>query len=77
MFELNINGKIVYSETDKPLLSFLRDDLKITSAKDGCSGGTCGTCIVLVNGKAVKGVLWQRKKAERPAKKACTPEEMR
>lgn len=26
MFELNINGKTVYSETDKTLLSFLRDD---------------------------------------------------
>lgn len=57
MFELNINGKTVYSETDKPLLSFLRDDLKITSAKDGCSEGACGTCTVLVDGKAVKACV--------------------
>ena len=57
MFELNVNGKIVRSETDKTLLSFLRDDLKITSAKDGCSEGVCGTCTVLVDGKAVKACV--------------------
>ena len=57
MFELNVNGKIVRSETDKTLLSFLRDDLKITSAKDGCSEGACGTCTVLVDGKAVKACV--------------------
>lgn len=57
MFELNVNGQVVYSETDKPLLSFLRDDLKITSAKDGCSEGACGTCTVLVEGKAVKACV--------------------
>lgn len=57
MLELNVNGKIVYSETDKPLLSFLRDDLKITSAKDGCSEGACGTCTILVDGKAVKACV--------------------
>ena len=57
MFELNVNGKTVYSESDQKLLSFLRDDLKITSAKDGCSEGACGTCTVLVDGKAVKACV--------------------
>ena len=57
MFELNVNGKMVSSETDKTLLSFLRDDLKITSAKDGCSEGACGTCTVLVDGKAIKACV--------------------
>ncbi len=57
MFTLNINGKDVVSQTDKPLLSFLRDELRITSAKDGCSEGACGTCTVLVDGKAVKACL--------------------
>lgn len=57
MFRLNINGKEVVSENDKPLLSFLRDDLRITSAKDGCSEGACGTCTVLVDGKAVKACV--------------------
>lgn len=54
MFTLNINGKDEISQIDKPLLSFLRDDLRITSVKDGCSEGACGTCTVLVEGKAVK-----------------------
>ena len=54
MFELNVKGQIVYAKEDKTLLSFLREDLKITSAKDGCSEGACGTCTVLVDGKARK-----------------------
>ncbi len=57
MFTLNINGKDVVSQIDKPLLSFLRDDLRITSAKDGCSEGACGTCTVLVDGKTVKACI--------------------
>lgn len=51
MFTLNINGKDVVSTIDKPLLSFSRDDLSITSTKDGCSEGACG---VLVDWKAGK-----------------------
>jgi len=48
------NQKIEYQgDIDKSLLSFLREDLQITSAKDGCSGqGTCGACMVNINGKA-------------------------
>jgi aldehyde oxidoreductase len=57
MFTLHINGKDVVSRIDKPLLDFLRDDLRITSAKDGCSEGACGTCTVLVDGKAVKACV--------------------
>jgi aldehyde oxidoreductase len=57
MFTLNINGNDVVSQEDKPLLNFLRDDLRITSAKDGCSEGACGTCTVLVDGKAVKACV--------------------
>lgn len=57
MFRLKINGEEVVSENDKSLLSFLRDDLRITSAKDGCSEGACGTCTVLVDGKAVKACM--------------------
>jgi selenium-dependent xanthine dehydrogenase len=57
MFTLHINGKEVISQIDKPLLAFLRDDLQITSAKDGCSEGACGTCTVLVDRKAVKACV--------------------
>lgn len=57
MFTLHINGIEKISEIDKPLLSYLRDDLRITSVKDGCSEGACGTCTVLVDGKAVKACV--------------------
>ena len=54
MITLTVNGRNVSSEKDKKLLRFLRDDLRLTSVKDGCSEGACGTCTVLVNGKAMR-----------------------
>lgn len=57
MFTLNINGKDVAASEDKSLLDFLRDDLRLTAAKDGCSEGACGTCTVLVDGKPVKACV--------------------
>lgn len=57
MFIVNVNGKDYEAQQDKTLLSFLREDLRITSAKDGCSEGACGTCTVLVDGKAIKACV--------------------
>ena len=57
MFTVNINGKDYESAHDKKLLAFLRDDLGLTAAKDGCSEGVCGTCTVLVDGKKVKACV--------------------
>lgn len=45
---VKVNGKKYETYEDKTLLRFLRDDLHITSVKDGCSQGACGTCTVLV-----------------------------
>ena len=36
------------------LMDFLRNDCHLKSVKDGCSEGACGTCTVLIEGKAVK-----------------------
>ena len=49
------NGVPVSVRSHHPhLLSALRDELNITSPKDGCSpSGQCGCCTVLINGKAV------------------------
>ena len=44
-------------EQDTKLMRFLRDDLRLTSVKDGCSQGACGTCTVLVDGKATKACI--------------------
>ncbi|MEI8199186.1 MAG: selenium-dependent xanthine dehydrogenase [Eubacteriales bacterium] len=57
MFVLQVNGKEATAQTDKKLLAFLRDDLRITSVKDGCSEGACGTCTVLIDGLKVKACI--------------------
>ena len=72
MFSLNVNGKEVEVRQDKALLAFLRDDLRITSVKDGCSEGACGTCTVLVDGKAIKACV--QKTAKFIGKKIVTVE---
>lgn len=50
-----VNGCPVSVSPRHPhLLSALRDELDITSPKDGCSpSGQCGCCTVLIDGKAV------------------------
>ena len=47
-----VNGVPCSTEEEKPLLRYLRDELRLTSVKDGCSEGACGTCTILVDGKA-------------------------
>ena len=39
------------------LLEFLRDDLKLKGAVEGCSVGVCGSCTVLLDGKPVSSCL--------------------
>lgn len=58
MYQITVNGVEYSREEDKKLLDFLRYDLGITSAKDGCSEGACGTCTVLVDGKKVKACIF-------------------
>ena len=57
MYTLRINGKTYETEQDKKLLRFLRDDLRLTAAKDGCGEGACGTCTVLVDGVKTKACV--------------------
>ncbi|MBT3207992.1 MAG: molybdopterin-dependent oxidoreductase [Bacteroidetes bacterium] len=55
MIKFRLNDKsISYSgDSSIPLIKYLRNKLKITSVKDGCSGqGACGACIVEIDGKA-------------------------
>ena len=55
MMTLKVNGQDhqVEAEPDTPLLYVLRDDLKLNAAKFGCGLGQCGSCTVIVDGKAV------------------------
>lgn len=52
---LQVNGQDVTVSAQHPhLLAALRDELDITSPKDGCSPtGQCGCCTVLIDGKVV------------------------
>ena len=52
---LTVNGIAATVRNDHPhLLAALREELDITSPKDGCSPtGQCGCCTVLVDGKAI------------------------
>ena len=52
---LQVNGQKVNVSAEHPhLLAALRDELDITSPKDGCSpSGQCGCCTVLIDGKVV------------------------
>jgi nicotinate dehydrogenase subunit A len=53
---LNVNGAshTVAAEPETPLLYVLRNDLKLTGARFGCGLGQCGTCTVIIDGKAVQ-----------------------
>ena len=53
--DFTVNGRPVSVRADHPhLLSALRDELDLTSPKDGCSpSGQCGCCTVMIDGKAV------------------------
>ena len=50
-----INGKkirIPKKAYEEILLEFLREDLDLTGAKNGCGIGVCGTCTILIDNEA-------------------------
>ncbi|CAB4612199.1 unannotated protein [freshwater metagenome] len=61
-----VNGQPVSVANDHPhLLAALRDELNITSAKDGCSpSGQCGCCTIMIDGKAQVSCQYSVAKAE-------------
>lgn len=64
MVNLMVNDIPVTGSADMNLLRFLRDELKCVSVKDGCSEGACGTCMVIVDGKAIKACTRRLKQLE-------------
>jgi len=59
---LTVNGREhdLYTEPHRTLLEVVRDELRLTGAKEGCGTGDCGACTMLLDGRAVTSclVLW-------------------
>ncbi len=64
MAVFSVNGRTVSAEKNQKLIRFLRDELHLTSVKDGCSEGACGTCHVLIDGKLTKACIPMTDKLE-------------
>ncbi len=56
-FRLNGSQVTMRAEPLARLLDVLRDDLRLTGAKEGCGEGECGACAVLVNGRIVNACI--------------------
>ena len=57
MFTITVNGHTYERENDMALMDFLRDELKLFSVKNGCHEGACGTCTVIIDGKAMRSCV--------------------
>lgn len=57
MYTFFVNGNRIQTEINKKLLPFIRENLGLKGTKDGCSEGACGTCTVIIDGKAMKSCL--------------------
>src|SRR3982751_5502966 len=57
--ELSVNGgrRRIDVDSDRTLLSVLREDLDLTGTKFGCGEGQCAACTVLVDGAATRSCL--------------------
>src|SRR5258707_7443896 len=56
-FTLNGEAAEVAFAPHKTLLEVLREDLGLTGTKHGCELGECGTCTILVDGRAILSCL--------------------
>lgn len=57
--QLLVNGssRRIDADSDRMLLSVLRDDLDLTGTKYGCGEGQCAACTVLVDGVATRSCI--------------------
>lgn len=57
--KMRVNGQdhVLSVEPYRTLLEVLRYELGLTGTKEGCGSGNCGSCTVLLDGKAVNSCL--------------------
>lgn len=53
-FTVNSQERTIEYEPEMMLLEVIRDVLNLTGTKHGCDNSTCGCCVVVMNGKAIK-----------------------
>lgn len=63
---ITVNGRLleVMVDPNLRLVDFLRDNLGLVGAKIGCGQGDCGTCTVIMNGKAIRSCVVNVMKAQ-------------
>lgn len=52
-FTVNGEPQEILVQPWQTLLDALRDELRLTGTKEGCSNGNCGACTVILNGRAI------------------------
>jgi isoquinoline 1-oxidoreductase alpha subunit len=59
MINISVNGTNYQVDVplDTPILWVLRDELELTGTKYGCGLGVCGSCTVLMDGKAIRSCI--------------------
>src|SRR5215831_8059108 len=59
IIELDVNGakRRIDADSDRTLLSVLRDDLDLTGTKYGCGEGQCAACTVLIDGVPTRSCI--------------------
>ncbi len=62
-YRFYVNGEEITTSENMPLLRFLREKLQLTSVKDGCSEGACGTCTIIVDGRATRSCILTTERA--------------
>jgi len=63
-FTLNGQPERLRVRSDGRLLDVLREDLRLTGAKEGCGKGECGACTVIVDGQPVDSCLMMAYQAD-------------
>ena len=59
-----VNGQSRTTAEGLNLLEYLREELRLTSVKNGCGEGACGACMVVVDGKATRACLLNTSKLD-------------